>query len=112
MEKNVMIGILYEFYGDLLTDKQKETIELYYLEDLSLTEIAKIQKISKQGVSDSLKRSEISLLNFENKLKMYEKSNEISNLINRLEQNLIEDMDDITFSKYIGLLFEIKSKLV
>ena len=68
MEKNVIIGILYEYYGELLTEKQSESIELYYLEDLSLTEIADVMKISKQSVSENIKRSEKALLNFEDKL--------------------------------------------
>ncbi len=112
MEKNVIIGILYEYYGELLTEKQSESIELYYLEDLSLTEIADVMKISKQSVSENIKRSEKTLLNFEDKLGIYAKSKEINNLINRLELDLMEDLDDEKFSEYIGLIFEIKSKLL
>lgn len=56
MAKNLEITVLYDFYGDLLTEKQQEVIELYYNEDLSLAEIAALSGITRQGVRDSIKR--------------------------------------------------------
>ena len=58
MAKNLEITVLYDFYGDLLTEKQQEVIELYYNEDLSLAEIASLSGITRQGVRDSIKRAE------------------------------------------------------
>jgi len=58
MEKNVEICLLLDFYGKMLTDRQREIMMLYYEDNLSLTEIAEELGISKQGVSDSIKRSE------------------------------------------------------
>ena len=52
MAKNLEITVLYDFYGDLLTEKQQEVIELYYNEDLSLAEIAALSGITRQGVRD------------------------------------------------------------
>jgi len=73
IEKVIEIGLLYDFYGQMLTDKQRQIIELYYNEDLSLGEISEVVNISRQGVHDILKRSEKILYNYEKKLKLVEK---------------------------------------
>lgn len=108
MEKNVIISILYGYYYKLLTKKQAEAIELYYEEDLSLTEIAEIFGVSKQNVSVMLKRSENALISFEDKLGFIKKSNQLQKLVDTLEKKLMDDLDDEKYSKYIDILFEIK----
>lgn len=70
MDKNVEICLLLDFYGKLLTDRQREIMTLYYEDNLSLTEVAEELNISKQGVSDSLKRSEKILYETEEKLQL------------------------------------------
>lgn len=70
MDKNVEICLLLDFYGNLLTDRQKEIMTLYYEDNLSLTEVASELDISKQAVSDSLKRSEKILYDTEAKLQL------------------------------------------
>ena len=70
MDKNVEICLLLDFYGNLLTDRQKEIMTLYYEDNLSLTEVACELSISKQGVSDSIKRSEKILYETEEKLQL------------------------------------------
>ena len=70
MDKNVEICLLLDFYGKLLTDRQREIMALYYEDNLSLTEVAEELNISKQGVSDSLKRSEKVLYETEEKLQL------------------------------------------
>lgn len=65
MSKNLSISILMDFYSGLLTDKQKEALELYYNHDFSLAEIAENMDISRQGVRDFIKRGEKQLLEFE-----------------------------------------------
>lgn len=67
-EKNYKIILLLDFYGDILTDKQKDAIDLYYNEDLSLAEIAAHFDITRQGVRDAIKRGEEILLEMEEKL--------------------------------------------
>ena len=57
MAKNLEISFLLDFYGDMLTDKQRDVVELYYNEDLSLAEIAAHSGITRQGVRDSIKRA-------------------------------------------------------
>lgn len=73
MAKNLEFSILLDFYGDMLTEKQKEVIEYYYNEDLSLSEIAINQGITRQGVRDAIKRAEALLYDMENRLGLAKK---------------------------------------
>ncbi|MBN2260959.1 MAG: hypothetical protein JW702_10460 [Clostridiales bacterium] len=73
IEKKMEIGNLYAFYGKLLTENQRQMIELYIYEDLSLGEISQNLNISRQAVYDSVKRSEKTLQNFEEKLSLIQK---------------------------------------
>lgn len=68
MGKDLSIAVLLDFYGDLLTKKQAQALDLYYNEDLSLAEIATPLGISRQGVRDSIKRGEKQLIELENTL--------------------------------------------
>ncbi|MCR5403805.1 MAG: DNA-binding protein [Butyrivibrio sp.] len=70
MDKIVEQGLLYDFYGELLTDHQKKIYESAVYEDMSLTEIADENGISKQGVHDILKRCTRALQEYEDKLHM------------------------------------------
>ena len=67
------VTLLFDFYGELLTDKQKETYEMYYLNDLSLSEIAGELDISRQAVRDQIKRTEKILQGYEDELKLVDK---------------------------------------
>lgn len=101
MEKLVKIGILYDFYGKLLSDKQLQVIELYYLYDLSLTEIGEELDITKQGVSDTLKRAEGKLIKFEDTLGLVEKfrssHDNIIEIINLCDEiKLFSKMNNLT----------------
>lgn len=68
MAKDLQITFLLDFYGDMLTDKQREVIDAYYNEDLSLAEIAEVKEITRQGVRDSIKRAEQQLTEMEDRL--------------------------------------------
>ncbi len=89
-EKNLEIVILLDFYGDLLTEKQKELLDMYYNGDLSLSEIAEHEGISRQGVRDSIKRGEVTLVQMEDKLgfakRFYEIEQSVSEIIKTTEQ--------------------------
>ena len=77
MVKDVSIALLFDYYGAFLTDKQADIFDLFYNEDLSLSEIGDHLGITRQGVRDSLKRGEEILLNMEKKIGMVRKSNGI-----------------------------------
>lgn len=83
MEKNLRYSALLSIYGALLTDKQLDTMEYYYDEDLSLGEIAENTGISRQGVRDFIKRGEEMLDLYEEKIGLYEKMK----YIDRIEEN-------------------------
>ena len=72
MSKNLDVAVLLDFYGAMLTDKQRDAIDLYYNQDLSLSEIAELQNITRQGVRDSIKRGGGFLYYLEDKLHMFE----------------------------------------
>ena len=65
------ISLLLEFYGALLTERQRELIDLYYNDDLSLAEISELTGITRQGARDGIKKAEGILLDLEEKLGMY-----------------------------------------
>lgn len=71
MDKKLIISLLLDFYGQLLSEKQFEIMDYYYNDDLSLREIADIVGITRQGVHDTIKRSETFLEELENKLGLY-----------------------------------------
>jgi len=68
LEKVMRIALLFDFYGALLTDKQSLALEMHYLKDFSLAEIANELGVSRQAVHDILKRAEQILLDYEDKL--------------------------------------------
>lgn len=68
MNSKPYISLLYDFYGELLKGSQQQVIELYVNEDLSLSEVAEIMNISRQGVRDSLHRAQLKLSEYEARL--------------------------------------------
>jgi len=68
MEKLAKIALLADFYGPLLTEKQRNVWDLHYQQDLSLAEIAELEHISRQAIHDLIKRTERILAEYEEKL--------------------------------------------
>ncbi|MBE7010200.1 MAG: DNA-binding protein [Ruminococcaceae bacterium] len=91
MSKDLSIAMLYDFYGELLTPKQAQAIDLYYNEDLSLAEIAEPLGISRQGVRDAIKRGEKLLFSMEERLGLV---NRFMNLAEQMEE-IIEDVSSM-----------------
>lgn len=90
-EKNLNISTLLDYYGNMITDKQREAMEYYYNEDYSLSEISEHLGITRQGVRDNIKRGEVYLLELDEKLKFSEKFQKVSNLaeeISSLSDNI------------------------
>ena len=67
-QKLIKLTVLFDIYGDILTEKQKEFFDLYYNNDLSLGEISENEGITRQGVRDSIHRAETVLFEMEEKL--------------------------------------------
>ena len=88
LEKKVKLCELFDYYGKLLTQKQQEIFELYYLQDLSLYEIAEELKISRQGARDAIVKAENLLVDFEKKCGFAQKSNFAKQQLLKLEQTL------------------------
>jgi predicted DNA-binding protein YlxM (UPF0122 family) len=78
-------SLLYDFYGELLTPRQKDIYEQYILEDLSLSEIAANQGISRQGIHDLVRRCEKILEGYENKLQLVKRFLSIRNNVREIE---------------------------
>ena len=81
-------ALLYDFYGELLTDHQKEVYEQFVLEDLSLSEIAEAAGISRQGVHDLVKRCNKILEGYEAKLHLVEKFLSVKDKVQQMNELL------------------------
>lgn len=112
LDKVLRIVKLFDFYGTLLTDKQSLSLEMHYLHDFSLAEIADELGVSRQAVHDILKRAEQILLDYEDKLKFVERYQReqqtlehIYTLINRLPEQVgyIPELD-LAVKELNGLL--------
>ena len=86
MAKDLEITVLLDFYGDMLTSRQREYLDYYYNQDLSLSEIAENVGITRQGVRDAIKRAECQLTEMEERLKLVQRFKEV-------RQGLQEIMD-------------------
>ena len=103
--KNLDISVLLDFYGDMLTEKQREVIGFYYNEDLSLSEIGEFEGITRQGVRDSIKRGEAVLLEMEERLglaKRFRKMQDGIEQIVRCAQDIIFYNSEFGYSKQIA----------
>ena len=83
-EKNLHIGYLLDFYGDILPERKRSVMDMYYNEDLSLAEIAAEIGISRQGVRDIIKKAEEELSFYETKLGLAKKLRNTEELANKL----------------------------
>ena len=88
IERQVRTGLLYDFYGGLLTEKQRRTMELYYQEDWSLAEIAEAEGVSRQAVYDLLQRSEKLIDEYETKLGLMKRFLEQQSILNLIAQKI------------------------
>lgn len=80
--------LLFDFYGEMLTDKQRELFDLYYNEDLSLSEIAEHAGITRQGVRDAVVRAEHTLTALEDKLHLVSRYGKIDQHVEALGQEI------------------------
>lgn len=107
MEKNFEISTLLDFYAELLTENQRQVLNLYYNEDFSLSEIAQNLKITRQGVHDAIKKAEWQLFELEDKLGLSRKFHDIEKNLNLIIKNSEEllslSKSDFDKVKYIAI---------
>lgn len=97
MKKKMRERYLFDFYGELLTDKQKQILEYHYNDDYSLAEIAEVLCVSRQGIFDVVKRSRLIMESYEEKLSLMAKFLKNQNIIKEVQDNLLNlalDIDD------------------
>lgn len=87
MENSVKFSIFLELYGNLLTEKQYEMLDYYYNQDIGLSEIAENLGITRQAVRDNLKKGENNLIEFEEKLHLFQKRNEILKISEQIKNS-------------------------
>jgi uncharacterized protein len=90
MDNITYLTILYDFYSDLLNDKQKEYFEQYYFNNLSLSEISENLNVSRNAVHKQLKNIEDLLIDYEKKLELYKKKQQLDIIINKINDNKIK----------------------
>ncbi|MDD4796477.1 MAG: YlxM family DNA-binding protein [Eubacteriales bacterium] len=109
MEKNVTMALLMDFYGELLTPRQRDALHMHYEEDMSLAEIAQGLDITRQGVHDALKRGETALGTYEARLGLVSRYQKVQRAIQQARDSiaphggmtqaqcrvLLEKLDDI-----------------
>jgi predicted DNA-binding protein YlxM (UPF0122 family) len=93
-EKIVTQGLLYDFYGTLLTEHQQKIYEMVVYDDYSLNEIAEAEGISKQAVHDLIRRTTGILMKFEKKLMLVKKFGRIEELCNEAEKSALNDNNE------------------
>ena len=88
----VYLNDLYDLYNNLLNDHEKLIFEDYYQNDLSLSEIADNESVTRNAIHKSIKTTENKLLDYEDKLKLYDKKNKILEAIEKNDVNKIKDL--------------------
>ncbi len=111
-EKNLNISLLLDFYGDILSERQKEALDLYYNDDLSLAEIAENYNISRQGVRSILKKGENILIEMEEKLHLAERFSSVqkksTQIASELEKIIMSIDNEGISSRLASLIEKIK----
>lgn len=105
IEKTTRMNFLFDFYQALLTDKQRSYMQLYYLDDLSLGEIAEEYDISRQAVYDNIRRTEAMLEEYEEKLNLFTKFEKRQETV---EQLLLVAKDQSSEDTLIQLINQLK----
>lgn len=112
MAKNLRFILLLDIYGSLLTEKQRETLELYYNDDLSLGEISEESGITRQGVMNCVKTSERRLAELEEQLGLAARFSELGKLMEELERRLTESsLAERERTEIFRLIREVREKL-
>ena len=88
MENQILLCILYDYYAELLTPKQRNYFKDYYFENFTLSEMSENYDISRNPIHKNLKETEEKLFYYEEKLKLYEKNKKIKKIIYELDDDI------------------------
>lgn len=111
MEKKVEISVLCQLYGKLLTKKQVKFIDDYYNNDLSLSEIAENNNITRQAVRDTLQKGEKKLFEYEEKLKIMKRTLNQEKIVKNILLELTKIQKDSSDKKVEHILNNVKKEL-
>ena len=111
VKNKVKMSMLYELYGNLLTKNQKQCIDDYYNNDLSLTEIAENNNITRQGVSDVIKKGEKKLLEYEKKLGIMNRTLNQEKKIEKILLQLTKIQNDYSDEQISKILENVKKEI-
>ena len=106
-EKNLMVGVLLDFYGDILTERKRQILDMYYNEDFSLSEIAEQIGISRQGVREMIVKAQEELLFYEEHLGLAKKFTDAKAQLDKLTALAEAENLSIAFKKELNTLSEI-----
>ena len=104
LEKTHRMNYLYDFYQALLTPKQSSYMSLYYLDDYSLGEIAEEYDVSRQAVYDNIKRTEAMLEEYEQKLLLFQKFQQRSELLSKMKELLADERNSQVLNEMVAEL--------
>ena len=95
MDKVIYLTNLFDYYGELLTDKQQTYFKDYYFNNLTLSEIAENENVSRNAIHKQIKDSENKLLNYEKVLKQYQNSLKIKEIIKDLNPEIKKQIEEL-----------------
>lgn len=95
MEDRIYLINLYDYYGDLLTSKQREYFENYYFDNLSLSEISENTSVSRNAIHKQLKEVKDLLEHYEEILKLYNKKLKINDIIKDIDKDIREQIEEL-----------------
>ena len=110
LTRRLNIAELYDLYGSLLTEKQREALKLHIFEDQSLGEIAEMEKTSRQAVHDTVRRAILALDSYEESLKLLEEKEKLQSRLTLLDQ-WVQSESTTDIKKAKSLLKEMQNEL-
>lgn len=111
MKKKMEEHYLFDFYGELLTEKQKQILDYYYNDDYSLAEIAEVMAVTRQGIFDVIKRSRLMMESYENKLGLMNKFLKTQRIIKQAQKELNALAINIEDQKIENKILAIRDQL-
>jgi len=104
--KDLNVSLLMDFYGNLLPEKQRDMLDQYYGEDLSLSEIARNSGITRQGVHDNIRRAAAELREYEQKLGLLSRFSDITDAASRIK-DIVDSSGNDELIRQISSLLDI-----